>query len=113
LIAALTFDRKLYNCLARLHLFIQFDIKFPEDLSEETITALKKLLPEPLQKSDFAKQLANGNAKNSSVEEHFLEDMDARESYEESKKRQASAYDEDDDEDGPGGGNPGVQCAQQ
>ena len=31
-----------------------------------------------MNKSKFAKQIANGNDKNSSVEEHYLDDMDAK-----------------------------------
>lgn len=96
------------------HLFIQFDIVMPKDMEEDTVAALKKLLPESMNKSKFAKQIANGNDKNSSVEEHYLDDMDAKACLEDSKKRQESnPYDEDDDEAGPGGAHPGVQCAQQ
>lgn len=91
------------------HLFIQFDIKMPEELGEEAVAALKKYLPEALNKSKFAQELKK--QKQLAIEEYYLSDIDAKKSLEDSKRNHRNAHDEDDDEDGHG--PQGVQCAQQ
>merc|ERR1711988_267911 len=87
------------------NLFLQLEIEFPEELSEEAQEALKKVLP---------------GAQNSSSADETAEDVDTHEvtlidpitSYKDGIFTSKESFD-DDDEDGGGMGGQRVQCAQQ
>ena len=93
------------------NLFLIFTIQFPESLSVETQSSLRKMLPPALNKPKFKEDDAD-------VEMHCLTDIDPVASFNENKanmKAGGEAYDDEDDDErgmrGPGGQH--VQCNQQ
>lgn len=90
------------NPMARGNLFVDIEIEFPTEISGSTADALKSLLPGPDPMS-----LPDDTVDHEHV---FLTDMDPVAS----EKAAAHAYEaDDDDDDMRGGGQGGVQCAQQ
>ena len=93
------------------NLFLIFTIEFPESLSVETQSSLRKMLPSPLNKPKFKKD-------DKDVEVHTLTHMDPVASFNENKinmKGGGEAYDDEDDDDCGMRSGPGqhVQCNQQ
>ena len=86
-------------------LFIHFTVKFPApgDLSEDDLKALEKILP--------ARPQLSIDMESENVEEVNMHevDMEQEKRRREAESRQQSQYESDDE----GGGQPGVQCAQQ
>ena len=93
------------------NLFLIFTIDFPESLSVETQSSLRKMLPPPLNKPKFKED-------DKDVEVHTLTHMDPVASFNENKinmKGGGEAYDDEDDDDCGMRSGPGqhVQCNQQ
>jgi len=87
------------------NLFLQLDIQFPEELSEEQMTAIRTALPAALNSSS-----ADESAEEVDTAEVKL--MDPVQSFTDGTFSAGSAHDEDED-GGGGGGGERVQCAQQ
>jgi len=94
------------------NLFLMLQIEFPDNLSPEKQTGLRKLLPPPLTQPSIS-------AEDPGVEVHMATDMDPVQSYNSNKmnmKLGGEAYDDDEEEGGGRSGFPGgqqVQCQQQ
>jgi len=93
------------------NLFLILTIEFPDALAPDAQTAIRKLLPPPLNVPAFKED-------DPSVEPHGVTDMDPVLSYNSNKVNMQAggeAYDDEDEEGGGGGrgGAPGVQCHQQ
>lgn len=86
------------------NLFLQLDIQFPEELTEEQVTALTGVLPAALNSSS-ADQTAED------VDTAEIQLLDPVTSFSAGTFSASSAHDED--EDGGGGGGERVACAQQ
>ena len=87
------------------NLFLQLDIEFPEEISEEAQDALKKVLP-AAQNSSSADETAED------VDTHFTTRLDPVASYKDGIFTTKESHDADDTEGGGAGGQR-VQCAQQ
>lgn len=93
------------------NLFLMLTIEFPDKLTEENQSAIRKLLPPALNKTTFS-------ASDEGVEVHNVSDIDPVESFNSNKANMQaggdSAYDEDEDGGGGGGmrGPGGAQCQQ-
>merc|ERR1711998_246388 len=87
------------------NLFLQLEIEFPEEISEEAQEALKKVLP-AAQNSSSADETAEN------VDTHETTMLDPVTSYKEGIFTSKESFDDDDDEMGGAGGQR-VQCAQQ
>merc|ERR1712113_689303 len=93
------------------NLFLILTIEFPDSLTPENQTEIRKLLPPAL-------NVPQWKADDQTVETHTVTDIDPVQSYNSNKVNMTAggeAYD-DDDEDGGGrmpGGGQGVQCQQQ
>merc|ERR1711988_605847 len=87
------------------NLFLQLEIEFPEEISEEAQEQLKKVLP-PAQSESTADEEAE------EVDTHFTTMMDPVSSYKDGIYTTNESFD-DDDEEGGGPGGQRVQCAQQ
>jgi len=92
------------------NLFLLLTIEFPDTMTAENQTAIRSLLPPPLNVPKI-KESDEG------VEVHFAKDIDPVESYNSNKANMSaggdSAYDDDDDEGGGGMRGPGGQQCQQ
>ena len=86
------------------NLFLQMEIVFPDEVTEEVAEGLKKLLPPALNSSS-----ADETAEN--VDTHEATFLDPVASYKDGTFSTKDAMDSDDDEGGMGGQR--VQCAQQ
>merc|ERR1711907_575921 len=78
------------------NLFLILTIQFPDNLAPDSQTAIRKLLPPPLNVPSF-------KADDPSVEVHTVTDMDPVQSYNSNKvnmKAGGEAYDDSDDEGG-------------
>lgn len=89
----------LGNPFVKGDLYIAFHVKFPEELSSETIEQLKKILP-----GDEDMEEAYDPEK---VEEHFMDDADLRHFGKGGAATTGGEYDSDDED-----GAQGVQCQQ-
>lgn len=92
------------------NLFLMLTIQFPDSLTPDKQTAIRKLLPPALNDKTFS-------ANDKDVEVHTVTDIDPVQSYNSNKvNMQAGGEAYDDDEDGGGGGGGGgpggVQCQQ-
>lgn len=98
----------LKNPMIKGNLFVDIDIEFPDTFTEAQTKKLRDIFPGPKK----AKKDKKNNNTDEHKEEHFLVDLDPKES----QKQNAHAYEDKDDEDSEGGhahGPGGVQCAQQ
>merc|ERR1712159_261327 len=86
------------------NLFLQLEIEFPTELSEDAVSTLKSVLPAPLNSSSADEEAEN-------VDTHFVSTMDPVASHKDGIFQTKDAMDSDDDEGGMGGQR--VQCAQQ
>lgn len=86
------------NPFVKGNLYVAFQIAFPDDLSPEVITALKKLLPGADMPEDFDPE---------KVEEVFMDRGDLKHFGKGGAVSMDNEYDDDDDE-----GGQGVQCQQ-
>mmetsp|Transcript_7332 Transcript_7332/g.22937 ORF Transcript_7332/g.22937 Transcript_7332/m.22937 type:complete len:191 (-) Transcript_7332:153-725(-) len=77
-------------------LVIKFDVTFPENLSEEAIAALRKVLPPPANQAD-------------AIPEDHEECYMSRAALDEMRKEMEKEAEDDDEDEGQGG----VRCAQQ
>jgi len=87
------------------NLFLQLEIEFPSEITEEQQAALRSVLPGAMNSSD-----ADETAENVDTAEVKL--MDPVASYKDGTFSTKDAVDDDDEESGMGGGQR-VQCAQQ
>mmetsp|Transcript_107104 Transcript_107104/g.313216 ORF Transcript_107104/g.313216 Transcript_107104/m.313216 type:complete len:520 (+) Transcript_107104:106-1665(+) len=91
------------------NLFLLLTIEFPESLTPETQTAMRKLLPPPLHAPALKEDSPD-------VEVHYVTNIDPVQSYSANKVNMSTggeAYDEDEEGGGGGGGGPGgAQCKQ-
>lgn len=91
------------------NLFLILTIKFPESLTPETQTKIRKLLPPPLNVPKLKED-------DPTVEIHAVTDIDPVQSYNSNKLNMqggGEAYDEEEEEGGGMRGPGGVQCHQQ
>jgi len=86
------------NPFVRGHLYVAFHVKFPTDLSPETVQQLKAILPGADIDEDYDHE---------EVEEHFLDVADLRHFGKGGAASQNNEYDSDEE-----GGPQGVQCQQ-
>lgn len=86
------------NPFVKGNLYVAFQICFPDELSAETVAALKKLLPGADMPEDYDPEV---------VEECFMDRGDLKHFGKGGAVSMDNEYDEDDDE-----GGQGVQCQQ-
>jgi len=87
------------------NLFLQLEIEFPTELSQEAVTTLQGVLEPPLNSSSADEEAEE-------VDTHFVTSADPVASYKDGVFTAKDSYGSDDDDEGGGGGQR-VQCAQQ